>query len=458
MLSREGKDLLREATAVYFLGIGGIGMSAIARYCVSQGKRVSGYDKTETPLTKQLVQEGMLIHYDDDVEKIDKDADFVVYTPAIPVDHKELIYLRENEYSIVKRSEVLGWITSGHFNICVAGTHGKTTTSAMIAHILRDSGYGCTAFLGGIASNYNSNFWSVGESTCVAEADEYDRSFLHLQPNIAVITAMDADHLDIYGSEDKMQDAFIAFTERIKTGGTLISRLGLLRYPEMQGDMKLTYDGSNHNADVYATNLKVQHGSYCFDAVVQDKTIEDLVLNMGGLHNIENVLAAITVAMQLNISKEKIKEAVANFSGVKRRFEYIIRNDAQVMIDDYAHHPEELRALINSARSLFPGRPCTVVFQPHLYSRTNDLADAFAEVLSLADETILLPIYPARELPVAGVSSQMILDKMTNAKKSLKGKDELLVWMKKEKPSFLITCGAGDIDALVAPIREILNT
>lgn len=457
LLSLEGKDLLQQAKAVYFLGIGGIGMSAIARYCLSLGKRVSGYDKTETPLTKQLSAEGMAIHYDDDVNKIDKEADFVVYTPAMPIDNKELNFLREHEYSIVKRSEVLGWITAGNFNICVAGTHGKTTTSAMIAHILRDSGYGCNAFLGGIASNYNSNFWSSSNDTCVAEADEYDRSFLHLRPNIAVITAMDADHLDIYGSEQNMQDAFVAFSERIKAGGTLVTRLGLQRCSDMHAEHMITYAATRTGADAYAINLRTENGSYYFDAVIKDKKVEGLELNMGGLHNVENVIAAITVALQLNIEKPKIRQAVAGFAGVKRRFEYIIKNDARVMIDDYAHHPEELRALINSAMALFPGRKCTVIFQPHLFSRTSDLADGFAEVLSLADETILLPIYPARELPMPAVSSSLILDKMTNKQKSIMEKPELLDWIEKEKPAFLITCGAGDIDAMVEPIRKILT-
>ena len=444
--------------SVYFLGIGGIGMSALARYFNSKGIKVSGYDKTATALTLQLEAEGMFIHYEDNVQLIDKDAKTVVYTPAIPADHKELKYYRENNYQLFKRSEVLGLITKSNFNICVAGTHGKTTTSAMVAHILRASGYGCNAFLGGIATNYNSNFWSSDKDVCVAEADEYDRSFLQLSPDVAVITAMDADHLDIYGTEKNMQDAFVAFTGRIKEGGLLISKKGLVRADDFIAANKQTYAATDSSADIHTKNISIKNGSYFFDVVIGQNIIKDVELNMGGMHNIENVIAAIAVAVHLNIDEHKIKKAVAGFTGVKRRFEYILKTKDVVMIDDYAHHPEELRALINSAKELFPGKKCTVVFQPHLFSRTNDLADGFAEVLSIADETILLPIYPARELPMPGVSSQMILDKMTVAKKSIKEKDELLQWAKENKVELFITSGAGDIDTLIEPLRKILTS
>lgn len=431
-------------------------MSALARYFLSRGVKVSGYDKTPTVLTRQLESEGMSVHYEDNVELLDKDAGIVVYTPALPASHKELVYYRENEFNLLKRSEVLGLITRNNFNICVAGTHGKTTTSTMVAHLLRATGYGCNAFLGGIASNYNTNFWSSPKNVCVAEADEYDRSFLQLTPDIAVVTSMDADHLDIYGTAEKMQDAFVEFTNRIKTGGLLISRKGLVRTGDFIASNKMTYAADDKNADAHVVNLLMQNGSYLFDAVVRKRIIKGVQLNMGGLHNVENAIAAITVGVQLEIGEEKIKSALASFSGVKRRFQYLVKTSDDVMIDDYAHHPEELRALISSAKKLFPGKSCTVVFQPHLYSRTNDLADGFAEVLSLADETILLPIYPAREMPMHGVGSKMILDRMTNEKKSIKEKDELLQWIKENRTELLITSGAGDIDTLVEPIKEII--
>jgi UDP-N-acetylmuramate--alanine ligase len=431
-------------------------MSALARYFNSRGLRVSGYDKTSTVLTRQLEAEGMLVHYEDNIELIDKDAGMVVYTPAIPADHKELNYYRDHKFQLLKRSEVLGMITKSNFNICVAGTHGKTTTSAMIAHVLRDTGYGCNAFLGGIATNYNTNFWSSPKNVCVAEADEYDRSFLQLTPDVAVITSMDADHLDIYGTEEKMQDAFVEFTNRIKTGGLLISKTGLARTGHFIASNKMTYAANNKTADAYATDIRIQNGSYLFDAVIRTRVIKDVQLNMGGMHNIENAVAALAVAKHLEIEDEKIKTAIASFAGVKRRFEYVIKTSEEILIDDYAHHPEELRALINSAKKLFPGKKCTVVFQPHLFSRTHDLAGGFAEVLSIADETILLPIYPARELPMPGVSSQVILDKMTNNKKSIKEKQELMEWIKANKTELLITSGAGDIDTLVEPIKQVI--
>jgi UDP-N-acetylmuramate--alanine ligase len=450
-------------TSVYFLGIGGIGMSALARYYNSRQVRVSGYDKTSTPLTSLLAEEGVAVHFEDNVDLLDKDAAFVVYTPAIPADHKELNFYRTNGYKLRKRSEVLGSITRDHFNICVAGTHGKTTTSAMIAHLLRDTGYGCNAFLGGIASNYNTNFWSAPvqsgsdhKEVCVAEADEYDRSFLQLSPDVAIITAMDADHLDIYGDEKNMQDAFIQFTGKIKTGGLLVSKKGIARTEEFLGSNKMTYAATDKTADAFAYDIRVAHGSYLFNVQIKDRQINDVELNMGGLHNVENAVAAIVVAAHLNIEEDKIKKAVAGFEGVKRRFEYVVKTADQVVIDDYAHHPEELRALIQSAKELFPGKKTTVVFQPHLFSRTHDLAAGFAEVLSLADETILLPIYPARELPLPGVTSQLILDKMTNVKKSVKEKEELLNWLKENDTELLIMSGAGDVDAMITPVKNIV--
>ncbi|OSZ77879.1 UDP-N-acetylmuramate--L-alanine ligase [Chitinophagaceae bacterium IBVUCB2] len=450
---------------VYFIGIGGIGMSAIARFFNASGVKVSGYDKTPTVLTKELEASGIAVHYEENVELIPKKVDLVVYTPAIPAEHKELIYYSENGYKVVKRSDVLQIISESSFNICIAGTHGKTTITTMIAHLLRDSGFGCNAFLGGIAVNYGTNFWSSERNVCVIEADEYDRSFLKLSPDIAIITAMDADHLDIYGTAEAVEQAFIDFSKRVKPGGVVIGKFGLERTKELKSQGYVSYSLQNESADVYATNIRMMNGSYEFDVMMPDNMLENVKLNMGGMHNVENVVAAIAVASSLGIENEKIKAAVENFRGVKRRFEYIIKNERLVFVDDYAHHPEELRALINGTKTLFKQKKCTVIFQPHLYSRTKDLADGFAEVLDLADEVILLPIYPARELPIEGVSSEMIVGKMKNEHKQVLKKDELLNWIKenyaktlnKEFGEVLITAGAGDIDTLVEPIKNELK-
>ncbi|MBS1733691.1 MAG: UDP-N-acetylmuramate--L-alanine ligase [Bacteroidetes bacterium] len=449
------KDL-KDIKAVYFLGIGGIGMSALARYFNSNGVRVSGYDKTPTPLTDKLQQEGISIHFEDNTELIDKEAELVVYTPAVPKDHKEYNYLLSHHYTVLKRSDVLGMITKGTYSICIAGTHGKTTTSSMVAHILRDSGFGCNAFLGGIASNYATNFWYSEKNVSVAEADEYDRSFLKLFPDIAVITAMDPDHLDIYGTPENLQDAFVEFANQVKPGGLLIYKSVLKRSDEFKA-AKISYSVSDSAADVHPVNIKISKGSYVFDLEIKGELIKDVELNMGGMHNIENAVAAIAVAKHVGIEDDKIRAAVASFRGVKRRFEYIIKNDERVMIDDYAHHPEELRVLINGAKGLFPGQKCTVVFQPHLFSRTNDFADGFAEVLSMADELILLPIYPAREKPMEAVNSEMILNRMKHSNARVLSKEALLEEMKNTKPVFLITAGAGDIDMLVEPIKKVIQ-
>src|SRR5205809_3486476 len=426
-----------KVNSIYFIGIGGIGMSALARYFHSRGTRVSGYDKTASSLTKELEQEGMNIHYEENVDLITKDAELVVYTPAVPEEHKELLYYQQHGYKVVKRSDVLQIATESSFNICIAGTHGKTTITTMVAHLLRHTGYGCNAFLGGISVNYETNFWSSEKNVSVVEADEYDRSFLKLSPDIAIITAMDPDHLDIYGTAEEMEKAFIDFSGRIKEGGLLISKFGLKRAKELKGTRHLSYSAQNNKADAHAENIKMMNGSYEFDVVIKEKRIEKVRLNIGGMHNVENAIAAVTVTSSLNIDEEKIKAAVADFRGVKRRFEYIIPPSplgkagmGPVFIDDYAHHPEELRALISSAKSLFSDKKCTVIFQPHLYTRTRDLADGFAEVLDMADEVILLPIYPARELPIAGVTSEMILTKMKNENRRIMNKEQLIMWIK----------------------------
>jgi UDP-N-acetylmuramate--alanine ligase len=444
--------------AVYFIGIGGIGMSALARYFNAKGMKVSGYDKTETVLTKQLVAEGIAVHYEDNMELANKNAAFVVYTPAIPKNHIELNYFINNNYTVVKRSDVLGAITNSSFNICVAGTHGKTTTSSMVAHLLNHSGYGCNAFLGGIAVNSNSNFLSSPKNVCVVEADEYDRSFLKLNPDVAIITAIDPDHLDIYGTAENVENAFIEFSTKIKKGGCLILKHGLKRRNDFSVNDTCTYSANDNTANIHVQNLTMHNGSYTFDVVNNYWTIKEVTLNMGGLHNVENVIAAIGVAKYLKIDDEKIKAAVSSYKGVKRRFEYISKNDEVVFVDDYAHHPDELKALLSGAKNLFPTKKCTIIFQPHLFSRTNDFADGFAAALDKADEVILLPIYPARELPMEGVTSEMIFQRMKNKNVKVINKESLIAYLENVeiKDSLLITAGAGDIDTLVEPIKNLL--
>ena len=446
-------------------------MSALARYFLSKKMLVSGYDKTSTPLTQQMEKEGMAIHYEDDADLLDKNADIVVYTPAIPKDQKEFNYYKDNNYELVKRSDVLQEVTRSSFNICIAGTHGKTTISTMVAHILRHSGYGCNAFLGGISVNYHTNFWSSENNVCVVEADEYDRSFLKLSPDVSLISAMDADHLDIYGTKEKMEDAFVEFGNQLKPEGVLFTKYGLPDKDFTASD-HLRYSLQNDMADVYATHITMRDGGYVFNVKSKKGELDDIKLNIGGMHNVENAVAAIAIAAHLEINPLKIKNAVGTFKGVKRRFEYIIsveeamklKNNV-VYIDDYAHHPAELSALIQSAKSLFSFKKCTIIFQPHLFSRTKDFAKEFAKSLDLADRILLLPIYPARELPMEGVSGKLILDQMENENATIVSKVELLEYLQgdylklvHESPfgEVLITAGAGDIDQLVEPIKKIL--
>jgi UDP-N-acetylmuramate--alanine ligase len=465
------KDL-KNISRVYFIGIGGIGMSASARYFLSKNVVVSGYDKTSTPLSRQLESEGMHIHYEDKVDLIDKNADLVVYTPAIPKDHKEFNYYKDHNYDLAKRSDVLQQITKSSFNICIAGTHGKTTISTMVAYILRHSGFGCNAFLGGVSVNYHTNFWSSDNNVSVVEADEYDRSFLKLSPDIALITAMDADHLDIYGTKENMEDAFVQFANKLKPGGLLLTRYGL---PErdFSASKHIRYSLQNDAADVYAENIVMRNGGYEFDVIAKDWELRNVKLHMGGMHNVENAIAAIYIAAYLEINPIKIINSIGTFKGVKRRFEYIIspleamnHKYNVVYIDDYAHHPAELNALIRGAKSLFRFKNCTVIFQPHLFSRTKDFAKEFAESLDLADRILLLPIYPARELPVEGVTSELILKEMKNKNATVISKEGLLKYIggdylksvqESNSGEVLITAGAGDIDKLVQPIKEILE-
>ncbi len=447
---------VRNINRVYFLGIGGIGMSALARFFLEQGTQVSGYDKTETDLTRQLVTEGMNVHYTEDIQLVDKDAQLVVYTPAIPKTHEELNWYLDNHFPVFKRSDVLQWITESMHAITVAGTHGKTTISTMIAYLLRETNYGCNAFLGGISVNYDSNYWRSKNDTAVVEADEYDRSFLKLHPDIAVLTAIDPDHLDIYGTAEEMELAFIQYTKNIKIGGTLLVKHGLHRQSELKGPVTITYSLQNDAADVYAENIVQKEGGYLFDVVGEDWKMENVQLNIGGSHNVENAVAAIAVTEMIGINGDAVKKALAGFKGIRRRFEYVLKTEKVVYIDDYAHHPAELEALIKSAKQLFKGRKCVVAFQPHLFTRTRDLADGFAQSLDMADEVILLDIYPARELPLEGVTSQMIADRMENAAHTILSKEGLLEYVKRAPLDLFITAGAGDIDKLIVPIKNIL--
>jgi UDP-N-acetylmuramate--alanine ligase len=442
---------------IYFIGIGGIGMSALARYFNTQGVYVSGYDKTPTGLTDDLIKEGIKIHFEDDIHQLDKDATVIVYTPAIPSAHAELNYFIDKGYNVVKRSDVLNWITENAFTIGIAGTHGKTTTTSMTAHILRHSGYGCNAFLGGIASNYDTNFWSDERNVVVVEADEYDRSFLKLSPNIAVITAVDPDHLDIYGTAEEVLKAFGQYADKIKPGGTLIQKLGTTVNTDAKNKSVFTYGYNKDAASYHTSNLKVVDGSYIFDLVHPAGVLKQVVLNMGGLHNVENATAAIAIALTLGIEHDKIIKAVAAFQGVKRRFEYKVKTANKVLIDDYAHHPEELNALISGVRSIYPGEKMVLVFQPHLYSRTQDQCEGFVQTLDKADEVILLPIYPARELPIEGVTSEMLLDKMKLENKKVMTKEALFEWASTTNDKLIVMAGAGDIDACITKVKDLIT-
>ena len=447
---------LEKIHKVYFIGVGGIGMSALARYFNAIGKEVLGYDKTETILTNQLEKEGVNIHYTDSPSLIPSEIDLVVYTPAVPQDLKEYKYCWDKGYVMKKRSEVLGIITNESFTLAVAGTHGKTTTSSILAHLLKQS-IGCNAFLGGIAKNYNSNvLLTENAETTVVEADEYDRSFLELHPNMAIITSMDADHLDIYGDHTKFLESFELFSSQISPGGSLILNKQLENKLAPACDV-ITYSISE-KADYYLENIKVVDGYYVFSVQAQSGLISDIKFGLPGRHNVENAIAAIAAADQLKVSHQEIKSALESFKGIKRRFEYIIKKHDLVYIDDYAHHPEELKATISSVKELYPENKITGVFQPHLYSRTKDFADDFAKSLDLLNELILLDIYPSREQPIEGITSEMLLRKVTIKNKSISTKAELVPELRQRKLEVLLTMGAGDIDKLVEPIKnELLN-
>lgn len=443
--------------SAYFIGIGGIGMSALARYFMQRGIRISGYDRSPSDITQSLAEAGVPIHFDEDISQIPKDVDLVVYTPAIPPGNKELAYCRGQGISVLKRSEVLEEITCNHFTIAVAGTHGKTTISAMTAWVLDRCGLSATAFLGGIANNYHSNFIYRNTDRMVVEADEYDRSFLRLHPDIAVISAIDPDHLDIYGSAAELEAAFYAFTLQVAKGGKRVVKAGLPIVRQIQRDRVLTY-GINETADVTASDVRIQNGQFTFTCTVQGEVHTDFILRFPGFHNVENALAAISVAHILGADMGQVREALAGFTGIRRRFEYVVDRPGFVFIDDYAHHPEEINALLYSVRGLYPGRHVTAVFQPHLYSRTRDLAEGFAQALDRADRTVLLPIYPAREEPIPGIGSETILERMKLADTCIASKSELVDTLKAAKPDVLLTIGAGDIDKLVPIIKEAFKS
>ena len=439
----------------YFLGIGGIGMSALARYFHQQGMKVSGYDRTPSPLTETLISEGIDIHYQDNPALLPEDIDSVIYTPAIPADNRELTYLKQKGIPVYKRSQILGHICDTDFcrTLAVAGSHGKTSTSAILTHLIGGD-RPISAFIGGIANNFHANYvFQSGAEAVVVEADEYDRSFLTLHPYIAVITSMDADHLDIYGSQNSLIDAFNTFACQINKQGYLITKPQLI--PLLHPQCKIiSYSLNNKDSDYYADNIRISDEKQYFDIICPSHTIKNVYMETAGNYYIENAVAAVAAAETMGINADIIQKQLATFAGVKRRFDYIIKQPGFIYIDDYAHHPNELKACIASARLMHPNKHICGIFQPHLYTRTRDFADEFAQVLSLLDSVVLLDIYPARELPIEGINSQFLLDKITLKDKVLLQKEEIIDYIATRKPEVLLTMGAGDIDRMVKTIKE----
>ena len=453
---------MKDYKSLYFVGAGGIGMAALERYFLAKGKKVAGYDRTPSELTQALEQEGVEIVYDENPDLIpsycrDKDSTLVVYTPAVPSDHAGLCYFRDNGFEVVKRAKVLGIITHDSKALCFAGTHGKTTTSSMAAHILEVSGIGSNAFLGGVLRNYDSNFLLSSTSEfSVIEADEFDRSFHHLSPYIAVVTSTDADHLDIYGTYENYLESFAHFTSLIRPGGALIVHTGLDLKPRVADGVKI-YTYSKHEGDFHAARIRKGNGEIVFDFVTPWETIEDIKLGVPVDINIENSIAAMAACRLASVPATAMREAIGSFMGAKRRFEFWLKEPGEhgkVVIDDYAHHPSELEASIKSVRDLYPGRKISVVFQPHLYTRTRDFAPEFAQALSLADEVFLLPIYPARELPIEGVTSEIILKDVKSQKKSIYSKENFINSIPLLNFDILLTVGAGDIVNLLPQICQ----
>jgi UDP-N-acetylmuramate--alanine ligase len=444
---------LNQIHNVYFIGIGGIGMSNLARYFKKLGKQVCGYDKTPSVLTNELMESGIAIHFEDSIDLIPKDFfienTLVIITPAVPVTHSEWNYFVEREYEIKKRAEVLGLITKDTFCFAVAGTHGKTTTSGILGHILYQSGADVTAFIGGIVENYNSNLIGSGTTVTVVEADEFDRSFLHLHPNIACITSMDADHLDIYGTSEAIEESFMEFAAKIEDKNNLF----ITKELPLEG---LTC-AVNEDAIYKAFNIRIADGSYVFDLQTPAEIIKDLHFGLPGRHNLMNAVMAIAMANLFGTPTDAIAKAIASFKGIKRRFSYQIKTAAKVYIDDYAHHPTEINAVHQAVRELYPNQKVLAIFQPHLYSRTRDFADEFAKSLSHFDEVILLDIYPARELPIQGVTSQWIMDKMLLNNKNLVAKNDLITAILASDATVVVTIGAGDIGELVPLIKKAIN-
>lgn len=454
---------LNEIYSVYFVGAGGIGMSALIRYFLSQGKIVAGYDRTATPLTQKLIEEGAQIHYEDDVNQIpacckQESQTLVIYTPAIPDDHKELTFFRNGNFNIQKRAQVLGLITRNSKGLCVAGTHGKTTTSTMAAHLLHQSSVKCTAFLGGISKNYESNLLlSQTSPYTVIEADEFDRSFHHLTPWISVITSTDPDHLDIYGTKEAYLESFRHYTTLIQPGGALILHTNLEMKPDVQPGVKI-YTYSRHEGDFHAENICIGDGEIIFDFVAPDTRIDNIQLGVPVSVNIDNGIAAMALAHLAGATNEEIAQAMQNFRGVDRRFDFRLKTAQYALLSDYAHHPAEIMQSLRSMRQLYKDRKLTAIFQPHLYTRTRDFYREFAESLSLADEVILTEIYPARELPIEGVSSQLIYDNLKpNVEKTLCRKEEVAALLQRNETEIVIILGAGDLDNYMPLFERILK-
>lgn len=454
---------LRSIKNIYFIGIGGIGMSALARYFLFQKKNVAGYDKVPSTLTKRLEEEGAIIHYEESVNfipdtfKKNKET-LIIFTPAIPSEHKELVYFQENNFSLKKRAEVLGLITHSSKGLCIAGTHGKTTTSTILAHLLHQSHIGCNAFLGGISKNYKTNLLlSKTSPYTVIEADEYDRSFHWLSPYIAAITSMEADHLDIYGSEKNYIDSFEKFTSLIQPNGVLLVKEGLPLTPRLNQGVKI-YTYSRTKGDFYAQNIKIDNGEIYFDLITPTKKIKDIQLGVPIAINIENSIAAMAISLIIGLSEEEVREGIKSYQGVDRRFDFQIKTPKLVFLNDYAHHPAEVKQSISSIRELYPNKKITGIFQPHLYSRTQSFYKDFAKSLSLLDKVILMDIYPAREMPIEGVTSELIFNELdSQVEKKLIKKEELLSYIAEEPIEVLITLGAGDIDTFVPQIKNLLK-
>ncbi|WP_268848908.1 UDP-N-acetylmuramate--L-alanine ligase [Flavobacterium aestivum] len=443
---------LNQIKNVYFIGIGGIGMSALARYFKTIGKQVSGYDKTPSILTSELIESGIDIHFEDSIALIPNDFyvenTLVIITPAVPISHSEWNYFLERDFQVKKRAEVLGIITKDTFCFAVAGTHGKTTTSSILGHILHESGADVTAFIGGIVENYDSNLIGTGKTVTVVEADEFDRSFLHLYPNIACVTSMDADHLDIYGTSDAIEASFVEFANKIEDK----TKLFITNELPIDGQVCAV----NEEGIYKAFNVRIENGSYVFDVKTPNGLIKDLRFGLPGKHNLMNALMALAMAITYGTPTEVVAKALLSFKGIRRRFSYQIKEENLVYIDDYAHHPTEINAVHQAVRELYPGQKVLAIFQPHLFSRTKDFADNFAKSLSAFDEVLLMEIYPARELPMEGVNSQWLMDKMTNEHKRLISKEDLIPTILANDARVIVTIGAGDLGEMVPSIKKAL--